>query len=59
MKDDLPVTEARKKERPAGTPAGPEKKPFLKPKLRFIQPKLLRQGNLADVTGGFFGTFIP
>ena len=41
----LPVTAARQ--------------PFVAPKLTFVKPELVRQGSLADVTAGFFGTFIP
>lgn len=40
-------------------PAGAAKVPFVTPKLTFVQPELVRQGSLADVTAGFFGTFIP
>lgn len=32
---------------------------FVAPKLTFVKPELVRQGSLADVTAGFFGTFIP
>ena len=35
------------------------KAPFVAPKLTFVKPELVRQGSLADVTAGFFGTFIP
>jgi hypothetical protein len=47
-----------------GTPSqakesGSAKAPFIAPKLTFVKPELVRQGSLADVTAGFFGTFIP
>ena len=35
------------------------KRPFTEPKLTFIEPKLIRRGNVADVTAGFLGTFTP
>ena len=40
-------------------PAAVVKQPFVAPKLTFVKPELVRQGSLADVTAGFFGTFIP
>ncbi len=40
-------------------PAAVGKQPFVAPKLTFVKPELVRQGSLADVTAGFFGTFIP
>ncbi|MCB0212139.1 MAG: hypothetical protein KDJ52_22540 [Anaerolineae bacterium] len=36
-----------------------EKQPFVEPKLSFIEPKLVKQGKLENVTAGFFGTFYP
>jgi len=35
------------------------KRPFTKPKLTFVAPKLVKHGGLADVTAGFFGEFSP
>ncbi len=37
------------------------KKPFVEPKLRFIEPKLTRHGDVKDVTHGneVLGTFNP
>ena len=40
-------------------PAAIAKPRFVAPKLTFVKPELVRQGSLADVTAGFFGTFIP
>ena len=39
--------------------AGAGKPSFVAPKLTFVKPELVRQGSLADVTAGFFGTFVP
>jgi hypothetical protein len=43
--------------------ASPEpRKQFTQPRLRFIEPKLSKHGELADVTKdflGFFGSFSP
>ena len=41
--------------------AHPEKKPFVEPKLRFVEPKLTKHGDVNDVThgNGFLGTFTP
>ena len=35
-----------------------EKRPFIEPKLTFVTPKLVKHGDLVDVTG-VFGTFSP
>ena len=38
----------------------PIKKPFLEPKLAFIEPKLTKHGDATKITQqGFFGTFTP
>lgn len=34
------------------------KRPFVNPKLTFVEPKLVKQGKLERLTG-FFGTFSP
>lgn len=37
-----------------------EKRPFVAPKLIFIEPKLVRHGSMEGVTAqGFFGSFSP
>ena len=41
-----------------GTGIG-EKLPFTEPKLTFVEPKLVKQGGLEEITAGFFGTFSP
>lgn len=38
---------------------GTAKQPFVDPKLTFIEPKLVKQGQLENVTAGFAGTFSP
>jgi len=36
------------------------KKPFVEPKLAFIEPKLTKHGDATKITHqGFFGTFTP
>ena len=35
------------------------KKPFEKPKLSYVKPKLNKQGKVAQVTQSFFGSFSP
>ena len=44
-----------------GSPSGPDnenvKRPFVEPRLRFVEPKLTRQGGLTETTCGFFGSF--
>ena len=40
-------------------PAVAARQPFTAPKLTFVKLELVRQGSLADVTAGLFGTFIP
>ena len=36
------------------------KKPFVEPKLAFIEPKLTKHGDATKITQqGFFGTFTP
>jgi hypothetical protein len=41
--------------------AAPERVPFIEPKLTWIEPQLVQQGQLTAVaqTGGFFGSFSP
>lgn len=44
------------------TPAGkPTKQPFVEPKLTWVEPELIQQGELtaAAQSGGFFGSFSP
>jgi hypothetical protein len=41
------------------TSSTPHRRPWEKPKLTFIAPKLTRHGKLEDVTGQFFGAFSP
>lgn len=36
-----------------------EKKQFVEPKLKFIEPKLTRHGDATKITAGFFGQFSP
>ncbi|MFC1996051.1 lasso RiPP family leader peptide-containing protein [Chloroflexota bacterium] len=36
-----------------------EKQPFVEPKLEFIEPKLVKHGDVKDITAGFFGSFYP
>ncbi len=36
-----------------------EKKPFNEPKLKFIEPQLIKQGDATKITAGFFGSFYP
>jgi len=35
------------------------KEPWVAPKLAFIEPRLTKHGDLAKVTGQFFGSFSP
>lgn len=35
------------------------KEPWQEPKLAFIEPKLIKHGQLEEVTAGFFGGFTP
>ena len=44
---------------PPSVPPAPDKQPWQEPKLAFVEPKLTPHGDLKQVTGGFFGTFIP
>jgi hypothetical protein len=39
--------------------ASESKKEFTEPKLKFIEPKLTKQGDATKITGQFFGTFTP
>ena len=34
------------------------KRPFVEPKLEFVEPELIKQGKMEHLTG-FFGTFSP
>ena len=45
---------------PAETlPPAPAKAAFIEPRLRFIEPKLMKHGDVAKVTHGFLGSFQP
>lgn len=44
---------------PAVSASNPGKRPFVEPKLIWIEPKLVKQGDVTNVTAGFFGTFYP
>jgi hypothetical protein len=44
-------------DRSSSSPA--TKRPWQKPKLRFVKPKLTKHGKLEEVTGQFFGAFTP
>ena len=35
------------------------KKDWQEPKLTFVRPKLSKHGSVKEMTGGFFGTFVP
>ncbi len=60
MKESFKISEKAGCDTPAQTiAAATGKQPFVAPKLTFVKPELVRQGSLADVTAGFFGTFIP
>ena len=60
MEESFKISERFDCDQPAQTiPAAIAKQPFIAPKLTFVKPELVRQGSLADVTAGFFGTFIP
>ncbi len=43
-----------------GTQQAPSaRRPFVEPRLRFVEPKLVKHGDVTRVTAGFFGTFSP
>lgn len=35
------------------------RQPFVEPRLRFVEPKLVKHGDVTRVTAGFFGSFSP
>ena len=37
--------------------AAENRKPWQEPKLDFVEPKLTKHGELAEITGQFFGSF--
>ena len=37
----------------------PSQEPWQEPKLVFLEPKLIKHGQLEEVTAGFFGGFTP
>lgn len=39
--------------------AASDKAPWQEPKLAFIEPRLIKHGQLEAVTAGFFGGFTP
>ena len=41
-------------------PSVPVKRAWQEPRLKFVEPKLTKQGDLVQLTAqGFFGTFVP
>lgn len=43
-----------------GNEAAPDsKRPFVTPKLSFVEPKLTRHGGVTDTTAAFIGSFEP
>ena len=59
----------RKRERPeaastrnstdAPVSTAQSKTPWAVPKLKFVEPKLTKQGEMKQITAGFIGTFVP
>ena len=45
----------------SGTPSQSEaRRPWQEPKLEFVEPKLVKQGEMKQITAqGFVGTFVP
>lgn len=43
----------------ATAPDAGGRRPWVTPKLVFVDPKLTSHGDLTQVTGGFFGAFSP
>jgi hypothetical protein len=42
------------------TPSEVVKRSWEEPKLKFVEPKLTKEGDLVQLTAqGFFGTFVP
>lgn len=42
------------------TGSPPVKRSWEEPKLKFVEPKLTKEGDLVQLTAqGFFGTFVP
>jgi len=35
------------------------KRPFKEPRLKFVEPKIKKRGNVTELTGGFLTTDIP
>ena len=40
-------------------PVSEERQPFTEPKLTFVVPTLVKQGNVSEITAGFIGPFYP
>jgi hypothetical protein len=36
-----------------------EKKPFVEPRMKFVEPEIVEAGEVAKKTKGFFGPFSP
>lgn len=40
-------------------PHDDDREVYAKPKLAYVRPELVKRGDVAKVTAGFFGTFSP
>jgi hypothetical protein len=60
-KDNIGKTTSEQEGAEVPSSAAADKKPWAPPKLAFVKPKLIKHGNLQEVTGqegdGFFGGF--
>jgi hypothetical protein len=52
---------ANSQEDQPGTPATPaeNRTPWEAPKLEFVEPRLVKHGEMKRITAGFIGTFVP
>jgi hypothetical protein len=51
-------SETTPSDRAATTDVG-TRKPWTAPRLEFVEPKLVKHGEMKQITAGFIGTFVP
>ncbi len=57
MNQSQPLSNPTNAEQAEAAPNG--KAPFVEPKLTWLEPQLVKQGTVTDVTAGFFQPFYP
>ena len=57
MRKKISTNQKGRKVKDSGS--SPARKNFTEPKLKFIEPKLIKRGDATRITAGFFESFTP